>query len=109
MFKIIKLLIVIAGIYIAVLCALPWVKFFIFKNSVSKVLNISRNITNAEIMEYLLEKADETNIPITQKNITIEPQQDGDLYIFEYKSVIGFPVVENKIIFKHEFSKLKNK
>lgn len=109
MFKIIKLIIVIIGIYIAVVCTIPWVKYYVFKNSAYKVINISNNNTHSEVVELLLDKAEELNINISKANITLEEYEEGMIYTISYKTIVGFPVVENKIIFAHEFEKLRYK
>lgn len=109
MFKLIKIAIIILGIYIGMSCALPWIKFVVFKNSALKVLELSKDIDDSEIVKLLLEKADELNVRITNKNIFIEELEDGNKYTVKYRSIIGFPIVANKLIFDHEFSKFRDK
>ena len=109
MFKILKIVLVVISIYVAVSCAVPWIKFFIFKNSAFKVINISRNLSHGEVVGYLLEKAVELKVPVKKNNIEIEEHEAGSLYTIQYQSVVGFPLIENKIIFAHEFSRLRKK
>jgi hypothetical protein len=109
MFKIVKLIIVILALYIGISCAIPWIKFYIFKSSSFKVINISTSITNKEIIDMLKEKAEELNIKLDKDSISIEEFDNGNKFIVKYKSIVSFPYVENKIIFDHEFSRFRKK
>ena len=107
MSTIIKVIIFIIIIYLGILVGLPWAKYFIFKNSTYKVLNISQTLSQREIIDLLLTKADELNINVKKSNIKIVDFQNGKEYIIKYKSAVNFPFVENKLIFDYEIKKFR--
>jgi hypothetical protein len=107
MFKIVKLIILILAIYVGVSCAIPWIKFFIFKGSSFKVINISTNITNKEIVDMIKDKAKELHIKLDKDSIKLENWENKTKFTVKYKSVVSFPYIENKIIFDHMFSRTR--
>ena len=107
MSTIIKVIIFIIIIYLSILVGLPWAKYFIFKNSTFKVLNISQTLTQEEIIDLLLKKADELHLDVKKSNIKIVDYQNGKEYIIKYKSAVSFPFVENKLIFDYEIKKFR--
>ena len=107
MSTIIKVIIFIIIIYLGILVGLPWVKYFIFKNSTFKVLNITQTMTQGEIVDLLLKKADELHLDVKKSNIKIVDYQNGKEYIIKYKSAVSFPFVANKLIFDYEIKKFR--
>ncbi len=107
MSTIIKVIIFIILLYLGILVALPWAKYFIFKNSTFKVLNISQTLSEQEIVDLLLKKADELHIDVKKSNIKVVDYENGKEYIINYKSKVTFPFVANQLIFKYEIKKFR--
>ena len=103
----IKVIIFIFVLYIGILIGIPWAKYFIYKNSTFKVLNISQTLTQREILKLLLNKAEELNINVKRSNIQIVDYQNGKKYIIKYKDEVKFPFIENKLIFDYEIKKFR--
>jgi hypothetical protein len=104
---IIKVIIFIFVIYLGILVAIPWAKYFIYKNSVYKIVNISQSFKRDEIVDLLLQKAEELNIKVKKQNIKIIDYENGEEYVINYKSDVTFPFVANKLIFTYEIKKFR--
>lgn len=94
--SLIKTLIAVLIIYIGFMLSMPWIKFYIFKNSATKRID---EVPAERLIKSLLDAAEETGVPFKSENLKTEEFTNYVKYIIEYKEVVKFPVVKKEVIF----------
>jgi len=105
MFKIIKIALTLLILYALIITAIPWVKYFIYKNSAVKI--IAENYKSVDATKkLLLEHAKELNIPVKAENIEITNYEDNRIEVaIIYSEKVKFPIVNKEVVFDYEIKK----
>jgi len=105
MFKIIKIALSLLILYALIITAIPWVKYFIYKNSAVKI--IAENYKSIDATKkLLLEHAKELNIPLKTENIEITSYEDNrNKVVVIYTEKVKFPIINKEVVFDYEIKK----
>lgn len=105
MIKIIKIALSILVLYALIISAIPWVKYFIYKNTAVKI--IAENYKSVDATKkLLLEHAKELNIPLKAEDIQITTYDDNKIEIvITYFEKVNFPIINKGIVFNYEIKR----
>ncbi|BAI79630.1 hypothetical protein DEFDS_0118 [Deferribacter desulfuricans SSM1] len=98
---IIKLAIFFILIYVGVLFAKPWVKYYIFKNAFENVIYNEKRFPDYNIVRNLMDEATDLNIPIKKSDIKIINDDYKKVYKIEYKEIVKLPFVKKEFVFNY--------
>ncbi|KAA0257745.1 hypothetical protein FHQ18_08365 [Deferribacter autotrophicus] len=97
---IIKTAFVVILIYVGVSLAIPWVKYYIYKNAFNNIIYSEKRFPDFDVKKNLLEEAKDLKIPITAKDIKINVINFKKIYTVEYVEKVSFPYVKKTVTFK---------
>lgn len=106
-FKIIKLALLVVVIYVAFMLTLPWIKFFIFKAATVEIISNQDKISRKTLKSSIREQADDLNIALPEKAVTIKSLGGANSYIVVYSDNVTFPLINKSVIFKHKIEKIQ--
>ena len=91
--------------YALIISAIPWVKYFIYKNTAVKI--IAENYKSVDATKkLLLEHAKELNIPLKAEDIQITTYDDKKIEIvITYFEKVNFPIINKGIVFNYEIKR----
>ncbi|MGA1846443.1 hypothetical protein [Deferribacter abyssi] len=96
----IKAVFVVILIYVALLVATPWVKYYIYKNAFNNIIYSEKRFPDFNVKKNLLEEAKELNIPVRAENIKIEIVNFKKIYTVEYVENVFFPYINKEVTFR---------
>jgi len=103
----IKLILFFLVIYVGILFATPWVKYYIFKNAFENVVYNEKRFPDYSVKKNLLEEAKDLKIPIEMKDIKIIEENFKKIYSIEYQDVVKLPYVKRDFVFNFSLKAVK--
>jgi hypothetical protein len=100
----VKVAIFVFAIYLGVVFAIPWGKYYIFRTSFNNAVD-SSVISN--IPENIAKSAEELSIPVTEDDVIVEEYVDKLKFSVSYTASVPVPFMNN-VEFTYKLEKFKN-
>jgi len=78
--KVFTILIIVLIIYAAFVFIPPYYHYYAFRSDIAELARVGRTLHHKELMERIMEKAREYNVPVDEDDIIVT-REDRDIYI----------------------------